>query len=61
MENVKYKSLGDSFIDNEGGAIEVTQIIDDFFDRKIKMEITTKSLPKALVELPKKNLKNHLN
>ena len=29
MEIVKYKSLGGSYIDIEGGAIKFTQIIDD--------------------------------
>ena len=34
---------------------EVVQFIDDNLDGKIKMEITTKSLPNTLVKLTKKN------
>ena len=50
MENDKYFSLGDSYIDiNEK---EVVEFIDDILDGKLKTEITTKSLPKTPVKLP---------
>ena len=49
--------LGDSYKDIEGDAKEVTQFIDDILDGKIKMEITTRSLPKTPVTLTKKNIK----
>ena len=57
MGNDKYISLADSSIDIEGGPKEVTQFIDVILEGKIKMVITTRSLPKTPVELTKKNLK----
>ena len=36
MENDKYISLADSYVDIEGGAKEITKFIDDTLDGKIK-------------------------
>ena len=58
MEKDKYIPLGDCYKDiNE---LEGEQFIDGILDRKIKMKITTKSLPKTPVKLTKKNLKKYL-
>ena len=54
MEKNKYNFLGYSYIDIE--EIEDIQFKDNILDGKIKMEITTKSLPKTPVELTKKIL-----
>ena len=49
METDKNISLGDSYIDIEGGEKEVAQFIDDILNGKIKMELSTESLPKIPV------------
>ena len=48
MEQDKYISLGDSYIDwvKQGDDTEVTQFIDDVLNGKIKLELFTKPLPK---------------
>ena len=60
MEKDKYISLAESYIEIEGGEKEVTQIIDDILDEKIKIVNTTKSLSKTPVKLTKRNLKEYL-
>ena len=58
MENDKNISSRDSNIDIEADGKEVTQIVDDILERKIKMVIFTKPVPKTPVKLTKKNLKS---
>ena len=60
MENDKCISLSDSHIKIEGDEKEVALFTDDILDGKIKMEISTKSLPKTPVNLTKKNLRKYL-
>ena len=60
METDKYISLGDSYIDTEGSEEEVAQFMDDILNGKIKMEMSTESLPQTPVKLTKKNLKKYL-
>ena len=57
MEQDKYISLGDSYIEIEGDENDVSQFIDDILKGQIKMELSTKSSPKTPVKIPKKNLK----
>ena len=47
-------SLGDSYIDKEGGEKEVTQFTDDILNGKIKTEISTNLLPKTPVKKRKR-------
>ena len=57
MEKDKYISLGDSYIEIQADEEQVAQFKDDILNGKIKIETSTKSLPKTLVKLTKKNLK----
>ena len=59
METEKYISLGDRYIEIEGGEKKITQFIDDILNGKIKTEISTKPLPKTPVKVTKKNLKKY--
>ena len=39
---------------------KVTQFLDDFLDGKIRMDLSTKSIPKTPVKITKINLKSYL-
>ena len=54
MEQDKYISLCDSYIEIQGNEKDVTQYIDDYLDGKIRMILTTKPLLKTPVILTKK-------
>ena len=60
MEQDKYISLRDSYIEIEGSEKEVAHFRDDISKGKRMMELCTKPLPKTPVELTKKNLKKFL-
>ena len=62
MEQDKYISVGDSYIEIEGVGNDVSQFLDDIVNGKITMKLSTKPLPKTPVrktpvKLTKKNLK----
>ena len=61
MEQHKYISLCDSYIELQGNEKDVTQYIDDCLDGKIKMILTTKPLPKTPLNKTKNNLRKYLN
>ena len=60
MENDKYISLRDNYIEIQGDEKEVAKYIDDISNGKILMVLSTKSLSKTHVKLTKKNLKKYL-
>ena len=60
MEQDKCISLDDSYIETKCDGKEVTHIIDDILNGKLKMEISTRSLAKTPVNLTKKHLKKYL-
>ena len=51
MEQDKYISLADSYIEIESVENNVSQFIDDSLNGKTKMELSTKSLPKTPVKI----------
>ena len=57
MEDHKYISLRDSYVDVEGDAKEVTQFSKDILIGKINIILSTKSLLKTPVKLTKRNFK----
>ena len=54
MENDKYISLLDSYIETNGDGKEVAKSIDNISNGKIKIVISTKSLPKTPVNQRKR-------
>ena len=60
MEQDKYISSGDTYIEIEGVEKDVSHFKDNISNRKIMFKMSTKSLPKAPVKLTKNNLKKFL-
>ena len=60
MENDKYISLRDSYLEIQEDEKEVAVYIDDVSNGKIMMVLSTKPLPRTPVKLTKKNLKKFL-
>ena len=56
MEQDKYVSLQDAYIETQGVEKDVLQFQDDILNGKITFELSTNSLPKAPVKLTQKNL-----
>ena len=56
MEQDKYISLGDSYIEIQSDETEVIQFINAYLSGKIQTELSIKPLPKTPVKLTKKNL-----
>ena len=57
MENDKYISLADSYINRDGSDKALTQFLDAIPDVKVKFVLSTKNPKSPSVKLTKKNLK----